>query len=638
MPQAVRHQLWIALAAGIVLFTNLGVPTLWDEDEPKNAECAREMLARGDFVVPTFNEELRTDKPILLYWLMIGAYHVFGVTEFAARFWSALFGMGTGLATYHLGRLLFSAEVGLWSGLVLCTALMFDAVARAATPDSTLIFFTTLSLLAFVQGVAAHRRSGMVGRPCHNEVHGVVRGSPGVVRGSPDPARGGETCGRAGGTVGRPCHNLAAEQTICLPDRWHSFALMYLAMGLAVLAKGPVGVVLPLGVIGLFVLCMSAESSTVASLSLRERVSRCWRLLAHTCSPRRLVRIAWSLRPITGALIVSAVALPWYVAVGIETDGRWLAGFLGNHNLGRFMRPMEGHRGPIFFYIPAILAGFFPWSVFLPAGVVQAVKQVRRRADWHRGYVFSLCWAGLYVGFFSLARTKLPNYVLPAYPALALTTAALLVRWQRQPDAVSRRLARAALAIVALAGAAMLIGIPIAAHLLLPGDELLGLLGLIPLTGAALAAWQWRRGRTDRLIQCFAAMSILLATAVLGIASAHVSRHQNSPAMATLARNASPAGRRIATFEYYAPSLVYYARQRVPECRNSEQVREFFSASGPAFLVTRPDHLQKLAFALPPDVKVLARQRRFLRKGDLVLLGRQSVHITRSVMATKERR
>jgi 4-amino-4-deoxy-L-arabinose transferase-like glycosyltransferase len=163
MPQAVRHQLWIALAAGIVLFTNLGVPTLWDEDEPKNAECAREMLARGDFVVPTFNEELRTDKPILLYWLMIGAYHVFGVTEFAARFWSALFGMGTGLATYHLGRLLFSAEVGLWSGLVLCTALMFDAVARAATPDSTLIFFTTLSLLAFVQGVAAHRRSGMVG-------------------------------------------------------------------------------------------------------------------------------------------------------------------------------------------------------------------------------------------------------------------------------------------------------------------------------------------------------------------------------------------------------------------------------------------------------------------------------------------
>jgi len=117
MPQLIRHQVWIVLAALLVFFTNLGVPQLWDEDEPKNAECAREMMARGDWVVPTFNEQLRYDKPVLLYWLMMSAYQTFGVGEFGARFWSAVLAIGTTLVTYHLGRLLFRPQVGLWAGL-----------------------------------------------------------------------------------------------------------------------------------------------------------------------------------------------------------------------------------------------------------------------------------------------------------------------------------------------------------------------------------------------------------------------------------------------------------------------------------------------------------------------------------------
>ena len=55
-----------------------GQPQLFDEDEPKNAECGREMFARGDWLVPTFNEELRTDKPILVYWFMLTSYHFSG--------------------------------------------------------------------------------------------------------------------------------------------------------------------------------------------------------------------------------------------------------------------------------------------------------------------------------------------------------------------------------------------------------------------------------------------------------------------------------------------------------------------------------------------------------------------------------
>ena len=127
MPLVVRHQLWLALIGLGVFFTNLGAADLFDEDEPKNAACAYEMLVRGDWVVPSFNHELRPEKPVLLYWLMMLAYRAFGVTEFAARFWSATLALGTVLATYHLGRRLFQPEVG-FGALALATALMFDVV------------------------------------------------------------------------------------------------------------------------------------------------------------------------------------------------------------------------------------------------------------------------------------------------------------------------------------------------------------------------------------------------------------------------------------------------------------------------------------------------------------------------------
>jgi 4-amino-4-deoxy-L-arabinose transferase-like glycosyltransferase len=123
--ESFRHHLCLAVAAAFVFFSNLGGPRLWDDDEPRNSQCAREMLARGDWVVPTFNDKLRTDKPVLLYWLMMGAYRLWGVSEFSARVWSALLGTGTVLLTYRIGRRLFAPQVGLWAAFMLATSLMF---------------------------------------------------------------------------------------------------------------------------------------------------------------------------------------------------------------------------------------------------------------------------------------------------------------------------------------------------------------------------------------------------------------------------------------------------------------------------------------------------------------------------------
>src|SRR6185295_4613278 len=153
MPLARRsftHHILLIAVASLVFFTNLGRMRLMDRDEPRNAGCAAEMLARHDWVVPTFNAELRTHKPVLTYWFMMTAYSVFGVNEFGARFWSAILGIGTVLMTYHIGRRLFNPTVGLWAGLVTSTSLWFAIAARIATPDSIFVFFSTLPIFIYV--------------------------------------------------------------------------------------------------------------------------------------------------------------------------------------------------------------------------------------------------------------------------------------------------------------------------------------------------------------------------------------------------------------------------------------------------------------------------------------------------------
>jgi len=110
MRQLVRHQAWIALAAIVICFTNLGATRLWDQDEAYFARCAVEMHQHGEWVVPYFNDELFAHKPPFMFWMMRLGFELFGVNEFGARFFSAVFGLANALLVYHLGRRLFFAR------------------------------------------------------------------------------------------------------------------------------------------------------------------------------------------------------------------------------------------------------------------------------------------------------------------------------------------------------------------------------------------------------------------------------------------------------------------------------------------------------------------------------------------------
>ncbi|WP_297095667.1 glycosyltransferase family 39 protein [uncultured Draconibacterium sp.] len=178
-----KYFLLILLFSGLLFFSFLGGTSVFQVAEARNAECAREMMENKEWVVPTFNGELRTDKPALEYYGMMAGYKLFGINEGGARFFSALCGLLVVLATFWMARRHWSEKAAWWASLTMLASMHFIIQFRLATPDPYLILCHTLSIYFFYEGW--HSR------------------------------------------------------------RWKWFALMYIFLGLGIFAKGPVGLLLP---------------------------------------------------------------------------------------------------------------------------------------------------------------------------------------------------------------------------------------------------------------------------------------------------------------------------------------------------------------------------------------------------------
>jgi 4-amino-4-deoxy-L-arabinose transferase-like glycosyltransferase len=606
-----RDAAWLLGIGLVVLFTNLGGPRLWDRDEPRNAGCTREMLARGDWVVPVFDGELRTHKPILLYWCMMGAYAVCGDTEFGARLPSALAALGTMFLTYGVGSRLFSRRVGFWSAVALVTALMFDVAARAATPDALLVFWTTATLAAYVFGLRTVADGQQATRPLSDWL------SP-------------------------------------FQSRWNA-TLIYGSMGMAALAKGPIGVLMPTAILGLHQLILHRAYTDPASITSTNQATgygkrvRDWgSAIWHTLAPGNFLRTFWSMRPLTAAVVVLVVALPWYWLVGMRTDGAWVRGFLLDHNVGRATQSMEGHGGSAFLFYPiALLVGFFPWSVFAVPVMVSTVRQWQAPAGHRSAIILILCWMAVFIGVFSAARTKLPSYITPCYPAVALLVGQFVVAWMRDPRTVPLYWIRAAMVCLGLVGVGALIGVPLAAKRFLPEEQWLAVLGLVPLAMAGWGLYFVQRGQTERVIRGFALGSILLMTAGFAWGAARVDSHRQFDTLVEVVQEHAAVAE-IGTLGVTEPSWVYYlgrpldhlsasaeslappARIRdrsVPSVETHEVVQVKpawhawqYLAGGPhRFLITTDEHLKTIG-GLPPGVREVARTPYFLQDDTLILL------------------
>ena len=280
-------------------------------------------MERNNFIVPVFNGELRTDKPPLHYFFMIAAYKMFGVNEFAARFFSVVMGLLTVLVTYVYTKRLINAFAAFCAAVVLVSSSHFLFEFRLAVPDPYLIFFITLGLFSAFTWL-----------------------------------------------------------------KENNIAQLYIAaasLALATLAKGPVALALP----GLCVLIWTAFTKK-------------WKTI-----------FTWHLIP--AFVLLCVIAAPWYYAVDKATNHEWTKGFFIDNNLNRFSDPQEGHGGFFLITVLFVLIGLLPFMSFIG----EAIKH--RKIVFQNALVkFSGLVVLIFVLFFSISSTKLPNYPMPCYPFAAV--------------------------------------------------------------------------------------------------------------------------------------------------------------------------------------------------------------------------
>jgi len=572
---ASRPRVWAAvvcIATAVVLLTNLGGPPLWDDDEPKNASCTLAMLAADDWVVPRFNGALRSDKPPLVNWLQMAGYALLGENESGARLPSAVLTIGTSLLTAVTAAVLFPSLplVGLWAGLAMGTCVWTGIAGRAATPDAGLCFFTTLALLVFARAVVPRGHAGAAPRLSHGMA----------------------------ATVGA-------------------------ALGAAVLAKGPVGVVLPLAAFGTWgwwqAVMAGAETSTTPR-SLRS-------LLIRAC--RSIPTAIAIVRPFTILAAAVTVAAPWYGLVWFRTGGQWIRDFLLVHNVQRFAGPLEGHGGPPFYYLVVLAVGFFPWSIVAALTLADAWGALRR-PQAAPGMRLLAAWAVVWLGCFTVAGTKLPGYVWPAYPVLAIATAAFLERWRLDPAVVSARWMHVGWTILATAGIGIAIGVPTAVGTLGSASPLLGLIGVVPCVAAVVAWIAQARGRRGASLAALAAAGCLTVMLLAAIGADRLGRHVGvRPLLAAAGATGDTAA--WASYRCSVPGLVFYSgaashNGTVPKFDDVAAVAAFFAAHPDGRVVMPAGAVEQILAEAPPGHAVLARTASLTRHKEYVLVGPVLAH------------
>ncbi|NET42270.1 glycosyltransferase family 39 protein [Okeania sp. SIO2B3] len=393
--------LWLCLLAWLAFFCNLGNIGLIDETEPLFAEAARQMVETGDWITPYFNGETRFDKPPLIYWLMAIAYHIFGINEWSVRLPSAIsatclvcFGFYVlyKYGNYHLSNQEFipknkSLIVKLliaWIGAAMI-ALNPETIAwgRIGVSDMLLTGCMCSALFAFFIGYASQADN------TNNDRIPQVN----------YPQKPKNQQQKNSKILREKVSSLANKNQLSIGtknpkiNRW--YLAFYILISLAVLAKGPIGIVLPALIIGSFLLYVG-----------------------------KFVQIWQEINILRGSLIFFTITLPWYSLVTLVNGKEYIDSFFGYHNFERFTKVVNHHGAPWYFYFLVVLIGFAPWSIYLPIAIAKTkfwqLRYWRNKPRNEQLSLFAFFWFICIFIFFSVSATKLPSYVLPLMPAAAI--------------------------------------------------------------------------------------------------------------------------------------------------------------------------------------------------------------------------
>jgi 4-amino-4-deoxy-L-arabinose transferase-like glycosyltransferase len=358
----------------VIYMTGLSRPALLDDADTVHAEAAREMLQRHDWVTLYVNGVRYLEKAPLMYWGVATSYTIFGISEWSTRFPLMLGVLTMILCTYGLGRWALGNEGGFDSGLVLATALGPFLFTRFLIPDVAVGLWLTATFWLFLVSLEQEK-----------------------------------------------------------PALWTCWGLAAMC-ALNVLTKGLIGLVFPIGAIGLYLLL--------------------------TGNLRHLLK----LRLISSALVFFAIAAPWHILAELRNPAQGhVRGFLWfyfvNEHFLRFLNkrvPRDYDTVPLLLFWALLVLWLIPWTVFLP----QSLQEVPRR--WRefrtemtrrqRAYLLFFLWTIVIVGFFSLS-TRQEYYTIPAIPAMALLVGGWLQRERESAaDSRERRSGRISSAVLLIVG------------------------------------------------------------------------------------------------------------------------------------------------------------------------------------------
>jgi 4-amino-4-deoxy-L-arabinose transferase-like glycosyltransferase len=397
-----RRRTWLLALVLLALlwFGALETRGLFQPDEGRYAEIAREMLASGDWVTPRLNDLKYFEKPPLQYWATALSLAAFGRDEWSARLWPAVTGFLGILVLVFAGNRTGPVGAGTIAGMVLASAVGYFLAGQYLTLDMGLTFFLCAALCAFL--LAQHA--------------------------PPAPAR-----------------------------RW--MLVVWAAMACAVLTKGLVGIVLP-----------------GAALFAYALLQRDWALLR---------RMEWG----RGGALFALIALPWHLLVQWRNPD-FFRFYILNEHFARYLLSEHHRPGPWWYFIVVLGLALIPWVVLLP-GVFRRLPAARRGAGAFDVDRFLLVWAATILLFFSASASKLPGYIIPALPAIALLIGRDVARRGRL-DAARPGL------VLALAGAAVLaFGLPALGRTHVLDDVLYAYfpwltLGALALVAGGFVAWALR--------------------------------------------------------------------------------------------------------------------------------------------------
>jgi 4-amino-4-deoxy-L-arabinose transferase-like glycosyltransferase len=348
----------------VIYMAGLSWPPLLDDVDTVHAEAAREMLLRHDWVTLYTNGFRYLEKAPLMYWCLAASYKAFGISDWSTRLPLMLAVLALVLATYWLGRYIYGERGGFLAGLTLVTSLGVYVYTRFLIPEVWVALWLTLGYYFFLRSLEEKKPSILV------------------------------------------CWGFAVT------------------CALNVLTKGLIGLVFPVGALGLFLILT------------------------------RNLRYLLKVRPLSSTLVFLVIAAPWHILAAIRNPPQGEArGFLWfyfiNEHVMRFLgkRVPPGYDTvPLGIFWALLVAWLLPWSVFLPQALRQVPVrwgEIRRAAGGALGRVqranlLFFLWPLVIVGFFSFS-TRQEYYTIPAVPGVALLAGAWLARESGAPAREAER-------------------------------------------------------------------------------------------------------------------------------------------------------------------------------------------------------